>query len=312
MMGRILITPRSLSRGGHPALQPLVDAGFELVFPTPGETPGEADLIAAVPGCDGWLAGVEPVSEAVIAAADRLRVISRNGTGVDNLPVAAVEARQIAIRRAEGTNARGVAELALALTLAGLRDIVQTHSGIAAGGWPRRIGRELLGAEVAVVGLGAIGASFAEFALALGAKVRGYDPFAPQDRILHPAFRRCELATALEGADVVSLHAPMPSSGAALLGAAELAALADGAVVVNTARAGLIESEAMLAALDAGRVAVYATDVFDVEPPTPSRLTVHPRVILTSHIGGFTVESVERTTKRAVDNLLDVLRVHAD
>lgn len=311
MKGRILITPRSLSKGGHPGLQPLVDAGFDLVFPTPGATPGEADLIAALPGCDGWLAGVEPVSEAVIGAADRLRVISRNGTGVDNLPMPAVEARQIAVKRAEGTNARGVSELALALTLAGLRDIVATHSGVAAGGWPRRIGRELQGSEVAVIGLGAIGAGYAEFALALGANVRGFDPFAPADRVAHAAFRRCDLAEALAGADVVSLHAPMPADGAPVLGAAAIATLAPGAVVVNTARAGLVDAEAMLAALEAGHVGTYATDVFETEPPKPSPLLAHSRVILTSHIGGFTAESVDRTTDRAVENLLSVLQVHA-
>jgi D-3-phosphoglycerate dehydrogenase / 2-oxoglutarate reductase len=311
MTGRILITPRSLSQGGHPGLQPLVDAGFELVFPAPGATPTEADLLAAVPGSVGWLAGVEPISEAVIEAADTLRVISRNGTGVDNLPMAAVEARQIAVKRAEGTNARGVAELALALTLAGLRDIVPTHNGIAAGGWPRRIGRELKEAEVAVIGLGAIGAGFARFALALGARVRGYDPFAPADRIEDAGFRRCDLAEALAGADVVSLHAPMPADGQPMIGAGEIATLAPGAVVVNTARAGLIDEAAMVAALDAGQIGAYATDVFATEPPVPSPLIAHPRVILTSHIGGFTSESVDRTTRRAVDNILDVLLVHA-
>ncbi|MCB1347770.1 MAG: hypothetical protein KDK53_08175 [Maritimibacter sp.] len=311
MTGRILITPRSLSKGGHPGLQPLVEAGFELVFPTPGATPGEADLVSAIRGCDGWLAGVEPVSEAVIAAADRLRVISRNGTGIDNLPMASVEARQIAVKRAEGTNARGVAELALALTLAGLRDLVPTHNGIVAGGWPRRIGRELLGAEVAVVGLGAIGTAYAEFALALGAHVRGVDPVAPADRVVHAGFRRCELAEALEGAEIVSLHAPMPGDGRPVIGAGEIATLAKGAVVVNTARAGLIDGAAMLAALDSGQVGAYATDVFETEPPAPSALLAHPRAILTSHIGGFTVESVDRTTERAVDNLLDVLGAHA-
>ena len=311
MSGRILITPRSLSKGGHPGLQPLVDAGFELVFPTPGATPGEAELVTAIKGCDGWLAGVEPVSEAVIAAADRLRVISRNGTGVDNLPMAVVEARQIAVKRAEGTNARGVAELTLTLTLAALRDLVPTHNGIVAGSWPRRIGRELLGAEVAVIGLGAIGAAFSDFALALGAHVRGVDPVAPADRVVHPAFHRCDRAEALDGAEIVSLHAPMPGDGKPLLGPAEIASVARGAVVVNTARAGLVDEAAMLAALDSGQVGAYATDVFETEPPAPSALLAHPRVILTSHIGGFTVESVDRTTKRAVDNLLDVLRVHA-
>lgn len=307
MSDRILVTPRSLSRGRHAGLKPLEDAGFELVLPAPGATPGESELIAAVPGAVGWLAGVEPVSEAVIAAADRLRVISRNGTGIDNLPVAALEARRIAVMRAEGTNARGVAELTLALALAGLRDIVPTHNGIAGGGWPRRIGREIQGAEVAVVGLGAIGAIFAGMALALGANVRGYDPLAPADRIVDPAFRRLEFAETLAGADLMSLHAPMPADGRSLIGAPELALLATGAVVVNTARAGLVDEAAIVAALDSGQVGTYATDVFATEPPGASRLTAHPRAVLTSHIGAFTVESVDRTTARAVDNILDAL-----
>ena len=144
-MSRILITPRSLSSGGHPALAALEEAGFELVMPAPGATPSEAELLAAVPGCVGWLAGVEPVSEAVIAAATELRVISRNGSGIDNLPLAALDGQGIVLRRAEGTNARGVAELALTLALSGLRDILPTHAGLqqgASGLSPRRPGRD--------------------------------------------------------------------------------------------------------------------------------------------------------------------------
>lgn len=310
-MNAILVTPRSLSRG-HPALDLLTQRGFALVMPTPGAIPDEATLIAALPGCVGWLAGVEPVSERVIAAADRLRVISRNGTGVDNLPLTALERRQIRLFRAEGTNARGVAELALGLTFAGLRQIVRTHEGMRAGTWPRHLGREIAGARVAVVGLGAIGATYAQMCLDLGAQVAGFDPFAPQDRCAHPAFARMGLDGALAGADIVSLHAPMPEDGAPLLTAPRLAALAPGAVVVNTARAGLVDAPALLDALDAGRVSAYATDVFDSEPPVPSALTRHPGVILTSHIGGFTDASVERSTVRAVQNLLQALDGAAD
>lgn len=310
-MSRILITPRSLSSGSHPALAALEEAGFELVMPAPGETPSEAALLAAVPGCVGWLAGVEPVSEAVIEAATDLRVISRNGSGIDNLPLAALERRGIALRRAEGTNARGVAELALTLALSGLRDIVPTHAGLQEGGWPRRTGSEIQGAAVGVVGLGAIGASFAEFCLTLGAEVRGFDPFAPQDRLAHPAFLRGDLARTLTGAGVVSLHAPMPADGRPVLGGAELALLAPGAVVVNTARAGLVDDAAMIAALDSGRVGTYATDVFHQEPPQMTGLLRHPHVITTSHIGGFTRQSVERSTRCAVDHLLQVLSRHA-
>lgn len=310
-MANILITPRSLSSGGHPALAPLERAGFNLIMPAPGATPSEAQLIAALPGCVGWLAGVEPVSDAVIAAAPDLRVISRNGSGIDNLPLNALAARGIALRRADGANARAVAELALTLALAGLRDVVPTHGGMRDGDWPRRIGSEILGARVAVIGLGAIGAQFGDMCLGLGAQVAGYDPFAPADRIVHDAFTRAEFADALEGAEVLSLHAPMPEDGTPLLGARELARLAPGAVVVNTARAGLIDDAAMLAALDSGQIGTYATDVFHSEPPEPCALLRHPRVVTTTHIGGFTGASVQRSTERAVENLLEALSVHA-
>ena len=310
-MRRILITPRSLSQGGHPALRSLETAGFELVMPAPGAIPDEATLIAALPGCVGWLAGVEPVSERVIDAADRLRVISRNGTGVDNLPLDVLEARGIELRRAVGTNARGVAELALTLTLAGLRQIVWTHEGMRRGEWPRRLGREIADARVGVIGLGAIGATFAQLCLDLGARVVGYDPFANADRIVHPNFSRAGLDEAIGGVDAISLHAPLPEDGRPLLTAERIAGLTRGCVVVNTARAGLVDADAMLAALERGQVGTYATDVFETEPPEAEPLFAHPRVVLTSHIGGFTDASVERSTVRAVENLLEALAVHA-
>lgn len=311
MIERILVTPRSLSNGNHPGLTPLTDAGFELCFPTPGRMPDEADLMAAVPGCIGWLAGVEPVSENVIKAADSLRIISRNGTGIDNLPLKLVEDRQITIKRAVGTNARGVAELALGLTLAGLRHIVRTSNGMAKGDWPRYLGREMKGAEVAVIGLGTIGQKYARFIAALGASVRGYDPFAAPLEGIGPAFKRLDLHQALDGADIVSLHAPMTEDGRPILDAGALAQLRPGAVVVNTARAGLVDEHALLDALNAGTLWCYAADVFDQEPPAPSPLLRHPNVIQTSHIGGYTKESVDRTTSRAVGNLLHVLRPNA-
>lgn len=312
MRGSILITPRSLSKGGHPALAALTDRGYDLVMPAPGEIPDETALLRAVPDCVGWLAGVEPVSEMVIGAARRLRVISRNGTGIDNLPLPALEARQIRVFRAEGTNARGVAELALALTLAGLRRIVWTHEGMRRGAWPRSLGREIAGARIAVVGLGAIGTAYARMCLDLGAEVAGFDPYAAEDVVTGKGFTRTGLDAALSGADVVSLHAPMPADGQPLLTAVRIAGLAQGAVVVNTARAGLVDPAAVQSALESGRIACYATDVFETEPPAPSPLLAHPGVVMTSHIGGFTDASVERCTIRAVENLLLALDGHAD
>lgn len=304
-MPRILITPRSLTAGGHPALERLTEAGFEVVTCTPGKLPSAKELIGLLPGCVGWLAGVEPVPDAVIEAASELRVISRNGTGTDNLPLALLAQRGIRVMRAEGANSSGVAELAIALTLAGLRHIPFSDAGIKAGGWPRRQGCEIRGRTVGVIGCGAVGAEVARLAVALGAEVLGHDmvhrPLALE------RFRWATLDEIVEQAGIISLHCPPLPGGSPLLDAATLARARPGLVLVNTARASLIDEAAVLAALESGRLATYATDVFDAEPPRNLDLARHPRVIATSHIGGFTVESVERATMTAVSNLLTAL-----
>ncbi len=304
---KILITPRALTRDDHPALERLSAAGYTLVFCTAGKTPTEAELMQLIPDCVGWLAGVEPVSAAVIDAAHSLKAISRNGTGVDNLPMEAIRQKGIAVLRAEGANARGVAELAITLMMSAMRHVPAIDAGMKSGNWLRLLGREIEGRTVAVIGYGRIGSEFAKMACGLGARVRGYDPFITQptrpigDFVWHRDF------DLLDGADIVSLHAPGRRDGQALLGAIELARLAPSAVVVNTARASLVSAEAMLDALGSGQVGVYATDVFEQEPPLPSPLLAHPNVIRTSHIGGYTEESVRRATTTAVENLLRTL-----
>ncbi|TNC72747.1 phosphoglycerate dehydrogenase [Rubellimicrobium roseum] len=309
-MDRILVTPRSLTSAPPPALDRLVKAGFELVFSTPGATPSEAELLRLVPGCVGWLAGVEPVSEAVIVAADRLRIISRNGTGADNLPHAALTARGIKVARAMGANATGVAELAVGLILSACRHIPETAAGIHSGGWPRLKGREIEGTTVGIVGLGAIGHRVARAMDALGARLLVHDPFRPDPKGLNIEFT--DLVGLLERAEIVSLHCPAPENGCPLLDAEALARLPRGAILVNTARANLVGAEALLAALDEGRIGTYATDVFAVEPPAGDRLATHHRVLATSHIGALTDGSVARATEAAVENLLLALHAPAD
>jgi len=304
---KILITPRALTRDGHPALDQLRAAGYTLVFCSAGQTPSEAELLQLVPDCVGWLAGVEPVSVAVAEAAYTLKAVSRNGTGVDNLPVKTLKEKGVAILRAEGANARGVAELAITLMLGAMRHVPAIDAGMKAGNWLRLLGREIEGRVVAVIGYGRIGSEFAKMACGLGARVRAYDPFITQPARPTGDFTWYTNLDVLDGADVVSLHAPGRSDGQALMGAPELGRLAGGAVVLNTARASLVSTDAMLTALESGQIATYATDVFEQEPPRPNSLLAHPNVILTSHIGGYTEESVTRATTAAVENLLRTL-----
>lgn len=306
-MERILVTPRSLTATPHPLIECLRAQGHEIVMPAPGKSPDEAELLGLVPGVTGWLAGIEKISPRVIEAAGALRAISRNGTGTDNLPIDTLLARKIAIRIAAGANAAGVAELAIGLMFAALRQIPLCDAGIKQGQWPRRLGAEIRGRVVGVIGCGAIGAEVARLAAALGASILAFDPTRPNVNVDERSLRWVEIPEILAQADIVTLHCPAPADGRPLIGSEELATMKRGAILINTARAPLIDEGAVVSALDAGQLACYATDVFDDEPPASLALAGHGKVIATSHIGGFTQESVDRATEVAVANLMDAL-----
>jgi phosphoglycerate dehydrogenase-like enzyme len=307
MAGRILVTPRSVTRDGHPALEALREAGYELVFSQAGELPGEEELVRLVPGCVGYLAGVERITRKVLAAADALRVISRNGVGGDNIDMTAATESSIRVCLAEGANARGVAELALGLMLALARALPYSDAGLKQGRWERRQGTELEGRTLGLVGCGRIGKLVAGFALALGMRVRAHDVAA--DRAFSPAgdFAYVALEHLLAEADFVSLHCPSSKGSPPLIDSVALSRMKQGAYLINTARAGLLDEQAVLAALDSNHLAGVAVDVFDPEPPGDSALVKHDRVIATPHIGGYTEESVSRATSAAVENLLQHL-----
>ncbi|CAN5398847.1 phosphoglycerate dehydrogenase [soil metagenome] len=299
--GKILVTPRSVTRDGHPALERLREAGFEVVLGPPGRQPSEADLLQLLPGCVGYLAGVEPVTAAALGQATHLRAISRNGTGTDNIDLEAAEAQGIQILRAAGANARGVAELAWALILGLARAVPASDAALKRGEWQRQPGLELEGRTLGIIGCGTIGRVVAGFGTAFGMRVLGFDPFPSESGI-----RLVDLPTLWRESDVVTLHCPPPEHGPLVDGSA-LDQMRDGLLLVNTARAELVEDNALLAALGSGRLGGYAADVFRHEPPGDDPLARHPKVIATPHVGGFTPESITRAVTVAVDQLLEAL-----
>jgi D-3-phosphoglycerate dehydrogenase / 2-oxoglutarate reductase len=306
-MKKILITPRSATRNGHPALARLEAAGYILQLAPPGVAPSEEDLLELLPGCVGYLAGVEPISAKVLHDAPGLRAISRNGTGADAIDLTAAASLGIKVLRTEGANARGVAELTLGLMLALARNLPATDQALKAGEWKRFPAMELEGKTLGLIGCGRIGRLVAGFALALGMQVLGYD-LSPNWVDAPAGFHFADLDDVCVQADVLSLHSPPPAHSRPLLGLGELAKLKRGVLLINTSRAGLVDEEALLAALDSGQVAGLGLDVFDPEPPTDRRLLMHPRVIATPHIGAYTPESVDRAMHAAVENLLEALR----
>ena len=305
--GTILVTPRSVTRSGHPALDALRSAGFAVKFCEPGQTPTEADLLRLLPGCIGYLAGVEKVSAVALRVATNLKVISRNGTGIDNVDLAAAKDLGMVVCRAEGANARGVAELTMGLILSLARHIPQSDLAMKAGQWERIQGFELEGRTLGVVGCGRIGRLVTGFALAFGMRVLAYDAFPDLNYQPSAAFTYAPLDELIEHADVLTLHCP-PSAGGALINAAAIDRMKHGVLLINTARAELVDRAALGPALESGRVGGYGVDAYAVEPPGDDPFLRHRRVIATPHAGGLTGESIDRAIGVAVENLLRELK----
>jgi len=309
-MNKILVTPRSLTvAGSHPELEPLAASGYELVFSGAGVRPDERELVHLVPGCVGYLAGMEKISARVLEAATDLRVLSRNGTVLDNVDLQTAARLGIKVLTADGANTRGVAELTIALMLAVARAIPLSAITMARGEWERVKGFELEGRTLGVVGCGRIGRLVAQIAaVGFGMRVLGYDPYPPQIPIQVPTFELVPFDKLLRESDVVSLHCPPLDNGSALITTRNIHLMRHGVVLINTARGSLVDFDAVLEALEGERIFGFATDVYPEEPPESHVLFKHPRVITTPHIGGYTDESVARASRVAVANLIDSLQ----
>ncbi|MET3182063.1 UNVERIFIED_ORG: D-3-phosphoglycerate dehydrogenase [Variovorax guangxiensis] len=281
--------------------------GHEIVYA--GKTPTEDDLVALCRAHDpvAIIVRYGKVGAAVMDAAPSLKVISKHGSGTDTIDKAAAQARGIEVVAAVGANAAAVAEHALALLLACAKSVTSLDTRMHAGHWDKATHKslELGGRTIGLVGLGAIGLRFARMAGALGMRVLGHDPFAKN---LPAHVQPVDLATLWAESDAVSLHCPLTDDNRGLLNARTLAQCRRGVIVVNTARGGLIEEEALLAAVRSGQVAMAGLDSFAVEPMTPG----HPfqgekNIVLSPHVGGVTSDAYVNMGVGAARNLLEVL-----
>lgn len=306
-MGEVVVTPRSMSSPVHPSLNRLREAGYEVITPAPGKQPDEQQLIGALKNAQGYLAGVERISRSIIEAAPQLQVISRNGVGVDNIDMEAAREHGIRVMRTEGVNANGVAELTIAHLFAACRRIDYHTNSLKTHTWQRRKGCEVKGRTVGIIGYGRIGRIVADLCRGLGMKVCVFDPFLDAKYKDSADMEFVTLSDLLHASDVISLHAPVPEGGKAVIDKAALRQVKPGVIVLNTARYELLDEEAVRDALDDGTVSVLTLDAFHVEPPDDWSLVDHENVLATPHIGGFTVETVDRVAEAAVENVLKVV-----
>jgi D-3-phosphoglycerate dehydrogenase / 2-oxoglutarate reductase len=249
----------------------------------------------------------------LLARAPQLQVVARAGVGVDAIDVDAATAAGIVVVNTPGANTIAAAEHTFAMMLAAFRHIAQANASVRAARWNRQdyVGNELFGKTLGIVGLGRIGSSVASRATAFGMRVVVYDPFVPVSRGASLGLEMVELDALLAEADVVTLHVPLTPQTVGLIDMRALKRMRPNAVLVNCARGAIVDLEALLGALDDGRLRAAALDVVPDEPPPPdslsARVATHPRVVATPHLSGSTHEAKERVALELADDVVRVL-----
>lgn len=267
----------------------------------------EPSYQAYLPKADALVIRTQPLSATSIGKAPGLQIVSRHGVGYDAVDVPALNARCIPLCIVGDVNSSGVAEHAMMLILAATHRLIAADRATRDGNWGWRNGlqtHEVAGKRLLILGFGRIGQKLAGLARAFGMEVHAHDPYIPEGRWPEGAARATDLAQALAQADAVSLH--LPRADRAVLGTAELALMKPTAVLVNTARGGLLDEVALADALRAGRLGGAGIEVFDAEPPGKD----HPlfgldQAVLTPHNAALTVECAERMAIASVQNVLD-------
>ncbi len=306
---RVLVTPTSYAR--HDArLRTLLEETVGDVVYNPSSRPLTADeLHALLPGCDGYIAGLETIDRAALNCADRLKVIARYGVGVEKVDLDAAREKGIRVTNTPGANASAVAELAVGLMLALARQIPAAVHATRAGQWPRYSGIALEGKTVGLLGLGAVGKEVALRAAAFRCRVIAYDPLADAAFAQAQQIELLPRHEVVAQADFLSLHLPVLAETRGMVNTAFLARMKAGSYLINTARGELIDDDALYDALASHHLAGAALDAFTTEPPGENhRLLSLPGVIGTPHMGAHTDGATNAMGWGALNDCLAVLR----
>ena len=301
---KVLTTPRSYGKTDPGLFELLKNAGLEVVRNETGGILDRETIQSLLADCDGVIVGVDPMDAEVIAAAPKLKAIAKYGVGVDNIDLEAAEARGIKVSRTVGANSEAVADYAMALILAVARKTVMIDVRCHRGDWKKITTRDVSGGTIGLLGLGAIGKHVARRAQGFGMTVLAHDPYWDEAYAAANGITRAAPEEIYAKADVISLHLPLTEETRGYIGAAELAQMKPDAILINTARGGLVDESALLDALEAGRIYGAGIDAFAEEPPQDPRWFRLENVVLGSHCAASTAGAARNMGRMATENLI--------
>jgi D-3-phosphoglycerate dehydrogenase len=302
----ILISASSFGQVSDEPLELLKNKGILVIDNPYGRKLSEDEIITLAKGCDGIIAGVEPITARVMEALPMLRCISRVGTGTDNVDVQFAKQKGIVVVNTPDAPARSVAEFTLAVTLSLMRKIPQADSALRHRSWGKYTGTLVLDKIVGVIGLGRIGKLVAELFRGIGNPVIGYGRSVDEKWAASHNVQVCDLDTLLQTADIITLHIPLSANKKPVIAAREFELIKSGAYLVNVARGGVVDELVLYKALTTGKLSGAAVDVFTEEPYT-GPLSDLENTVLTPHIGSSTREGRLRMEYEAANNLITTL-----
>ena len=303
-MEKILTTPRSYGKNMPELFEQLEAAGYEVVRNTTGSILEKDQMKAMIADCAGVIVGVDPLDAEVLACAPKLRAISKYGVGVDNIDLDYCQAHGIKVSRAVGANSEAVADYAVALMLAVARKVPMIDRKCRTMDWGKITTRDVSHATLGLFGLGAIGKFVAKRAQGFGMKVMAYDPYWPEAFARENNIERADAETIFKNADFISLHLPLMPETEGFVGEKELSMMKPDAILINTARGGLVDEKALLKALQENRIYGAGLDAFAHEPPEDDAWFSLDNVVLGSHCAASTVGATRNMGRIATENLL--------
>lgn len=306
---RLLVTPTSFGKC-DPRLKSELEALVgEVIYNTTGKPMNPELLKEMLPGVDGYIAGLEPITREALAAADKLKVIARYGVGVDAVDLAAAKELGIVVTNTPGANSVSVAELTLGLMLALVRQIPDGAAAVRKGQFPRLNGMSLERKNIGIIGLGAIGKQLARRLAGFDSCLLAYDPYPDTAFAEKHNIQFMPMDDLLAVSDIVSLHLPLVPATHGMVNHEFLAKMKPGAFLVNTSRGELVDETALLEALQSGHLRGVGMDAFAQEPVDPSNpLLALPQVIPTPHLGAQTDGATNSMGWMSVEGCLSVLR----
>lgn len=307
MAYKILVTPRSFSQNSPEPRQILLDKGFELIKNPYNRIMTADEIKKLVKDIDGIILGVDPFGREVLENAKNLKVISRYGVGLDNVDVEYAKANNISVYKTVGANSNAVADYAFGLMLDVTRKISFIDRQCRAGNWKKIKTSEMWNKTIGILGLGAIGKGVAKRATGFNMRVLAYDVYKDEAYASENNIEYVDLDTLIRESDFISLHLPLTEGTKDLISYDEFVKMKDSAIIVNTARGGVMNEDALYDALKNDKIYGAGVDVFDKEPPQNQLFMQLDNIVLGSHCAASSLEAIDNMSMLAVENLLKEL-----